>query len=215
MRQCIKDRFGKMKLGILSTCSQIVSMGTEAGFSISYLIKPDTTVESLQSLIQQLLKEDQVDCLFIDLTVEDKDNNNFLSSWKWMDTLMKEWVDASTILKCIVTKCIDNNNNSNSDQQQQQNDSSKNNSKKSAKYYMDDIIPPPQSYEYKNGIRVKIIKDVSYVCAYYHTETTRADLVEKFNVKDMEKLGCNGSILSWHYLAEIGNKLGYVPKYGA
>ncbi|CAO3612828.1 unnamed protein product [Cunninghamella blakesleeana] len=212
MKQCIKKRFGNMKLGILSTSSKVISLGSDAGFTISYLIKSDTTIEQLQTYIQQQLKEDRFDCLFIDLTIEN-DNDSSLS-WKWMDHMMEEWVDTSTILKCIITKysTMKNNVHPSFDRQQHLNDKSKKNNIK--KYYLDDIIPP-QSYEYKDGVRIKIIRDVKYVCAYYHTDTTRADMVGKFNVNEMDKLGCNGSILSWHYLAEIGNKLGYVPKYGA
>lgn len=53
------------------------------------------------------------------------------------------------------------------------------------------------------------------VCAYYHDGSTRRDGVHEFSIQDIVDNGCNGSILAWHYLAEIGHKLGHVPKYGA
>ncbi|CAO3594079.1 unnamed protein product [Absidia cylindrospora] len=101
-----------------------------------------------------------------------------------------------SLLKCVVTKSSDK-------QQQQQ-----------TRHWWDDLVPA-QSYEFKNGVRIKPRINVKYVCAYLHAETTRADTVDTFDVEKMDQFGCNGSILAWHYLAEIGHKLGYVPKYGA
>lgn len=55
----------------------------------------------------------------------------------------------------------------------------------------------------------------SLVCAYLHEGSTRRDSTTEFKADHIQQQGCNGSILAWHYLAEIGQKLGYVPKYGA
>ena len=53
------------------------------------------------------------------------------------------------------------------------------------------------------------------VCGYWHDGSTRRDHVKQFEVNDIISNGCNGRILAWHYLGEIGHKLGHVPKYGA
>ncbi|KAI8096244.1 uncharacterized protein BX664DRAFT_323446 [Halteromyces radiatus] len=111
-------------------------------------------------------------------------------SWQWTDAIMGKWLEQSTILKCIVTR-----------------------------YHCEQIETGnelvPQSHEYKNGVRIKVKQDIRYLCAYFHDGSTRVDTVNKFDMEQMDRLGCNGSILAWHYLAEIGHKLGYVPKYGA
>ncbi|KAI8139375.1 hypothetical protein BJV82DRAFT_250350 [Fennellomyces sp. T-0311] len=74
---------------------------------------------------------------------------------------------------------------------------------------------PQQSSVTKNGVSVNVHESNCLVCGYWHDGSTRRDHVERFRVDDMITNGCNGSTLAWHYLAEIGHKLGHVPKYGA
>ncbi|KAI7879933.1 hypothetical protein K492DRAFT_207894 [Lichtheimia hyalospora FSU 10163] len=74
---------------------------------------------------------------------------------------------------------------------------------------------PQQSCMTKNGILVNVSESESLVCAYLHEGSTRRDDTTEFTANHIQQQGCNGSILAWHYLAEIGQKLGHVPKYGA
>ncbi|KAG1466451.1 hypothetical protein G6F56_004689 [Rhizopus delemar] len=74
---------------------------------------------------------------------------------------------------------------------------------------------PQQSYWMKEGVRVKGIEDKrSLIYSNFHFGSTRTDSVEQFGL-DIETLGGNKRTLAWHFLAEIGNKLGFVEKYGA
>ncbi|KAI9494395.1 hypothetical protein BDB00DRAFT_818997 [Zychaea mexicana] len=105
-----------------------------------------------------------------------------------MDRIMTEVLEStSDLLKCIVMHAT-------VQKQQQEN-------------------MPLQSGVTKNGVPVDILERL--VCAYWHDGSTRRDRVRGFTVQDIVANGCNGSILAWHYLAEIGHKLGHVPKYGA
>lgn len=74
---------------------------------------------------------------------------------------------------------------------------------------------PVQSYTKKNGTRVTTSSNQSLIYAYLHIGSGRIDKTEKYTEKDIQENGCNGVILAWHLLAEIGHKLGHVPKYGA
>ncbi|KAJ8663610.1 hypothetical protein O0I10_000856 [Lichtheimia ornata] len=76
-------------------------------------------------------------------------------------------------------------------------------------------LVPQQSCMTKNGVLVDVSQSESLVCAYLHEGSTRRDNTTEFRAGLIQQQGCNGSILAWHYLAEIGQKLGYVPKYGA
>lgn len=74
---------------------------------------------------------------------------------------------------------------------------------------------PQQSYWMKGGVRVEEIeKGRSLIYSYFHCGSTRRDSVEQFG-QDIVRLSGNKKILAWHFLAEIGNKLGFVAKYGS
>ncbi|KAI9320748.1 hypothetical protein BX666DRAFT_1229951 [Dichotomocladium elegans] len=74
-------------------------------------------------------------------------------------------------------------------------------------------LVPHQSCMTRNGESVEVSKSVSLVCVYFHEGSTRRDAACTFSADDIKSHGCNGAILAWHYLAEIGHKLGFVPKY--
>ncbi|KAF1798043.1 hypothetical protein V8B55DRAFT_1551066 [Mucor lusitanicus] len=79
-----------------------------------------------------------------------------------------------------------------------------------------DTIVPRQSHVMKNGEPLKeAVQDQTLVYAYLHVGSSRRDGVSAFNAADIKSKGSNGTILAWHLLAEIGHKLGFVPKYGA
>lgn len=74
---------------------------------------------------------------------------------------------------------------------------------------------PQQSYWMKGGVKVEEIeKGRSLIYSYFHCGSTRRDSVEHFG-QDIVRLSGNKKILAWHFLAEIGNKLGFVAKYGS
>ena len=74
-----------------------------------------------------------------------------------------------------------------------------------------DSIIPRQSYLSKDGSTLSSInQDVELTYAYYHSGSGRTDDAQHYNNSSN-----NNKILAWHFLAEIGHKLGYVPKYGA
>ncbi|RUS32334.1 hypothetical protein BC938DRAFT_475695 [Jimgerdemannia flammicorona] len=50
---------------------------------------------------------------------------------------------------------------------------------------------------------------------YHHHGSTRRDATARFTEREVLERGENGRILAWHFLAEVGYKLGFVPKYGA
>lgn len=74
---------------------------------------------------------------------------------------------------------------------------------------------PRQSYLMKNGSEVTTNPNLELMYSYLHAGSARVDLATTFNLQEIEYNGSNGKILAWHFLAEIGNKLGCVPKYGA
>ncbi|RCH99363.1 hypothetical protein CU097_011665 [Rhizopus azygosporus] len=73
----------------------------------------------------------------------------------------------------------------------------------------------PQSYLMKGGTRLEeeeIDHSQSLIYSYLHPGSTRVDFIEHFG---QDIIRTNNKILAWHFLAEIGNKLGYIAKYGA
>ncbi|GAA5795323.1 hypothetical protein HPULCUR_000679 [Helicostylum pulchrum] len=74
---------------------------------------------------------------------------------------------------------------------------------------------PRQSYLMKNGSQVAVDSKTELMYSYLHAGSARTDLTSAYNLQDIEQNGANCKILAWHFLAEIGNKLGFVPKYGA
>ncbi|ORX61785.1 hypothetical protein DM01DRAFT_1332363 [Hesseltinella vesiculosa] len=74
---------------------------------------------------------------------------------------------------------------------------------------------PVQSYEQKDGQRVQVHQDRRFVAGYWHPTTTRRDTVATFDTRQMQDLGAQRGILTWHFLPEICHMLGLLPKYGA
>jgi hypothetical protein len=72
-------------------------------------------------------------------------------------------------------------------------------------------IIPRQSHMMKNGQQININQQTSLKYAYFHAGSGRTDSTTKYSMEN----GGNNKILAWHFLAEIGHKLGFVPKYGA
>lgn len=184
-----------MRLGLISSSTTVIDMAKGAGLAWTELWRTEQSQPTINQLIQsgyQNMENGLLDCLLVDMTC---DQHQALS-WNWSNHILGDALtNQPAVLKCVVTRypC---------EQKQQQ-----------SGWWTD--LTPPQSYEFKNGHRIEAQHGVKYIGAYFHAETTRADLVDCFDLDKMDQLGCNGSILAWHYLAEIGHKLGYVPKYGA
>jgi hypothetical protein len=74
-------------------------------------------------------------------------------------------------------------------------------------------IKPRQSYTMKDGIQIDSINnEIELMYSYYHSGSGRKDNSTKYSLQES---GGNCKILAWHFLAEVGHKLGFVPKYGA
>lgn len=77
-----------------------------------------------------------------------------------------------------------------------------------------DSIVPRQSYTMKNGRAIEAI-ETRLIYSYLHPGSSRRDHITTYTALDIQMNGSNSTILAWHLLAEIGHKLGFVPKYGA
>ncbi|CEP15092.1 hypothetical protein [Parasitella parasitica] len=78
-----------------------------------------------------------------------------------------------------------------------------------------DSIRPRQSHLTKNGRPLETVQEKTFIYSYLHLGSSRQDGASTFTESDIRANGCNGTILAWHLLAEVGHKLGHVPKYGA
>jgi hypothetical protein len=76
-------------------------------------------------------------------------------------------------------------------------------------------IIPRQSYTMKNGSQVNTNPHKALIYNYLHSGSGRTDSTTKYTMENITQYGGNNKILAWHFLAEIGHKLGFVPKYGA
>ncbi|KAG0170202.1 hypothetical protein DFQ30_002790 [Apophysomyces sp. BC1015] len=137
------------------------------------------------SQIEQILP--RVDCLFVDVSGSTEEE-----TWTWIDSVVQPYIDTQNILKCVVSPA----------------------ERVSSKTEWWNELVPRQSCVMKDGKQVDIKKS-SMVCAYFCHGSTRRDDVKQYGVQEIQADGCNGTILAWHFLGEIGHKLGYVPKYGA
>lgn len=73
-------------------------------------------------------------------------------------------------------------------------------------------IRPTQSYTMKDGVQVNCInKETELNYSYYHLYSGLKDNSTKYN---QDRTGYFKT-LAWHFMAEVGHKLGFVPKYGA
>lgn len=142
-------------------------------------------VNAYESQIQELLLN--VDCLFVDVAADTEKE-----TWISIDSIVQAYLDVSGVLKCVVSpaeRIVPK------------------------KAWWDELLPR-QSCVMKDGKEVTIGKR-SLVCSYFCYGCTRQDNVKQYSAQAIQTDGCNGTILAWHFLAEIGHKLGYVPKYGA
>lgn len=73
------------------------------------------------------------------------------------------------------------------------------------------LIIPRQSYTVKNGKQVNINHQIMLKYTYFHAGSGRTDNATMYHMAS----GGNNKILAWHFFAELGHKLGFVPKYGA
>jgi hypothetical protein len=87
-------------------------------------------------------------------------------------------------------------------------------SKKDSQPSWYDSIVPRQSYTMKNGQPVETV-EAKLIYSYLHPGSSRRDHATTYSTLDIQKNGSNNTVLAWHLLAEIGHKLGFVPKYGA
>ncbi|KAI8883300.1 hypothetical protein K501DRAFT_249839 [Backusella circina FSU 941] len=141
--------------------------------------------------VKQLISQNsESDCFLVDMTA-------FNNPWILADQIIKECIDSTPdLLKCVVTPAIGSYSN------------------KQGSFWWDELVPQ-QSCLIKDGVVVDVNQKRFLVCSYLHVGSTRTDNATEFNTKDIVENGCNKAILAWHYLAEIGHKLGFVPKYGA
>ncbi|KAI8390938.1 uncharacterized protein BYT42DRAFT_490693, partial [Radiomyces spectabilis] len=169
----------------------VTSLAEKLGFAYAHAMPPSADIVSH---IERLMAPDapqDIRCLLIDFTSEDSKN-----SWRQMDDMIQSSLDTTPhLLKCVVSPCkaID----------------------------MDVLEPswsdiiPRQSCVMKNGVQVAVDREQRLMCSYLHVGSTRQDTVTHYNAEEITAQGCNATILAWHFLAEIGHKLGFVPKYGA
>lgn len=114
------------------------------------------------------------------------DFTGYKNPWKYINELVHN--NHQDIIQCIISPCTPNQQLT---------------------------FLPRQSYLMKDGSEVTVNPNLELMYSYLHAGSARTDLTRTFNLQDIEQNGANGKILAWHFLAEIGNKLGFVPKYGA
>lgn len=141
--------------------------------------------------ISTQLKIDQLpaNVVFVDFT-----DCNIQDAWSTMDKLASQNLRSDTI-QCIISPSSTTEINNNQ--------------------HWWDSIRPRQSFLMKNGTPLDKVQDKTLVYSYLHVGSSRQDSALTFTESDVKFNGSNGTILAYHLLAEIGHKLGYVPKYGA
>ncbi|KAL0075856.1 hypothetical protein J3Q64DRAFT_1774496 [Phycomyces blakesleeanus] len=190
MKTRLVQRFGKMQFGILSCSLEIVELAKSLGFAVSLALKSVPTSAEIIDILASV--GPKVDLLLVDISTQ----NN---SWPLINDVVKDLMaDTPTYLKVIVAP----------------RDESASEPVLADKNWWDSLVPE-QSHVKKEGRCVSIEPRHGFVCSYLHDKSTRRDNATKFTTKDIIENGCNGKILAWHFLGEIGHKLGFVPKYGA
>lgn len=147
----------------------------------------DAGLKSIESVeqVHQILSSESADVVFIDFTGFDK-------SWDFVNKLLS--VENVNYIQCIVSPYRLNEDKSN----------------------QSSSIIPRQSYLMKNGREVtNLNKQTGLVYGYYHSGSGRTDNSTLYSLQNIQENCGNRKILAWHFLAEVGHKLGYVPKYGA
>lgn len=117
-------------------------------------------------------------------------------AWSTLDTLVGQNARSDTI-QCIIGTGMDTQETGSNQQ------------------WWETVVPR-QSHLVKNGKPLtEAVQDQTLVYSYLHAGSSRQDGVSTFSAPNIRSKGSNGTILAWHLLAEIGHKLGFVPKYGA
>ncbi|OAD78902.1 hypothetical protein PHYBLDRAFT_140961 [Phycomyces blakesleeanus NRRL 1555(-)] len=169
---------------------EIVELAKSLGFAVSLALKSVPTSAEIIDILASV--GPKVDLLLVDISTQ----NN---SWPLINDVVKDLMaDTPTYLKVIVAP----------------RDESASEPVLADKNWWDSLVPE-QSHVKKEGRCVSIEPRHGFVCSYLHDKSTRRDNATKFTTKDIIENGCNGKILAWHFLGEIGHKLGFVPKYGA
>ncbi|KAI9139116.1 hypothetical protein BKA69DRAFT_1087661 [Paraphysoderma sedebokerense] len=76
------------------------------------------------------------------------------------------------------------------------------------------VLKPTPSHRMKDGKQVQVER-VPCTAFYHHIPSVRRDTCNKFNEWEVSQRGGNLGIGSWHFMKEIGFKMGAVDKYGA
>ncbi|KAK4511710.1 hsp70 nucleotide exchange factor fes1 [Mucor velutinosus] len=166
--------------------------------SLAIVSNDPHTIQMAQQLgchCQDITTELQVnqDVVFVDFT-----GYSDVGAWSTLDIFVGQHARPDTI-QCIISTSTDAGTEETGSKQQWW-----------------DAIVPRQSHLMKNGEPLKdAVQDQTLVYSYLHVGSSRQDGVSTFNAPDIKSKGSNGTILAWHLLAEIGHKLGFVPKYGA
>ncbi|CAO3649892.1 unnamed protein product [Mucor hiemalis] len=135
--------------------------------------------------IRQILSSESIDVVFVDFTDYEK-------PWDFVNKLLSP--ENVNYIQCIV-----------SPYQLKQDESNQHNP-----------IIPRQSYLMKDGLEVtNISNQIELMYGYHHSGSGRTDNSTQYSLQNIQENGGNRKILAWHFLAEIGHKLGFVPKYGA
>ncbi|KAI9005446.1 hypothetical protein CLU79DRAFT_850056 [Phycomyces nitens] len=187
MKTRLVERFGKMQFGVLSSSLDIVELAKALEFPVCLALETSPTPAEIVDILNSV--EPRVDLLLIDIRHKD--------AWESINSLVKDLIDTTPeYLKVIVGPA-----------ESKQSDLGTQN-------WWDSLVPE-QSHVKKEGQLVSTDPGHSLVCSYLHNGSTRRDNVKRFIAEDIIENGCNGKILAWHFLGEIGHKLGFVPKYGA
>lgn len=118
------------------------------------------------------------------------DFSHIENPWHLINELLATLKDNNDLIQCIISPCTLSTEKPNP-------------------------IFPRQSYQMKNGSPVPVNEYTALMYSYFHSGSARIDTATEYTVKDIQLNGGNNKILAWHFLAEIGHKLGFVPKYGA
>lgn len=131
-----------------------------------------------------------------DVVLVDFTGDEGADAWSTLDTLVGQNARSDTI-QCIIS-------------------TGRNTQETASSQQWWDALVPRQSHVMKNGEPLKeAVQGQTLVYSYLHVGSSRQDGVSAFNASDIRSKGSNGTMLAWHLLAEVGHKLGFVPKYGA
>ncbi|ORY90581.1 hypothetical protein BCR43DRAFT_116029 [Syncephalastrum racemosum] len=192
MKTTLSKRFGKLKLGLISTSKDVVAWGESLGlFYTQHIDEEIATSDLVSKIIDIVAPGAPVDCLVVDAS-----DSSSARSWKRVDAIVQACLDHTPHLyKSVLAQA-----EVHVEQQKSQ--------------PWDHLIPI-QSATIKDGVPVQVNDTYVILNASLHDGTTRRDTTQIFDAAEIISKGCNSATLAYHFLLEIGHKLGYVPKYGA